>query len=317
MKRKPVSLRKRLWGALRASFVQNAGIKGICLCCALLLVAYQRSQEDERTRTVAFNLDAQLPSPAKHRELMTTLPPNVRVTLQGSARALEQISTATPTLELDLRDGRMTHVRLAPELFELPPGVRVKLIDPASLDLDWQDVVRREVPIQSSVTGSVAEGHEVSKVTVDPEIVELSGPQGVLRLTQYVRTAGFDVTGLTVGTYRRTLALDPPPSRTSYPDRASATVTVEVQRRLVATHYPRLALEIVGASGAVATPSKVDVTVKGPPEVIRGLSADLILPRIDLSKLDLGKHGSAILPVVVELTNATAEVQPPSVKVAW
>jgi hypothetical protein len=38
---------------------------------------------------------------------------------------------------------------------------------------------------------------------------------------------------------------------------------------------------------------------------------------VDLSKLEPGKHGSIVLPVSVDLSQATAEIQPPTVKVTW
>lgn len=317
MKRRNVSLIRSIGIGLRNSFVQNAGLKGICLACALLLVAYQRSQEDERTRTVAFSIDAQLPGPGKRRELMTPIPPSVRVTVQGSTRALEELATATPSLELDLRDGRTSHVRLLPELFDLPPGVSVKLIEPTSLDFEWQDIITREVPVQCSVTGSAAEGHEVSKLTVEPDVVELSGPQGLVRVAQFVRVAPFDISGLATGTYNRTLALDSPPGRTNYADRQSVTVSVEIRRRLTASSFPRLAVEVVGVNPISVIPARVDVTVKGPPEVVARLVPELVIPRVDLSEIGPGKHGSIVLPVSVDLSNASAEIQPPTVKVTW
>jgi len=75
------------------------------------------------------------------------------------------------------------------------------------------------------------------------------------------------------------------------------------------------------ASGVV-TPRTVDVTVVGPPEVVRALRPEQVVPRADLTRvpgLDVKnmKHGSATLKVVVDLAHAEAEVQPPSVNVKW
>jgi YbbR domain-containing protein len=317
MKPKHLSPAQKIWQLLRSALLQNLGLKALCLASALLLVGYQRSQADEKTRTIAFSLDAQLPPTARKRELMTTLPPNLRVTLQGRTRSLEEIANSAPNLELDLRDGKTEHVRLTPELFELPPGVGIKAIDPPTLDLDWQDVVSRFVPVQSAISGLPGDGLDVGTVRVEPDVVELIGPESLIRTVQNINVAPFDVAGLGGGTYNRTLALEAPPSRMHLANRNGVVVSVEIRRRLVTTSFTRLMVEVVGHPNAVVTPSKVDVLVKGAPEVIRALAQDLVVPRVDLSGVDLTKHGSASLGVTVDLSNASAEVQPPSVKVTW
>lgn len=308
---------RRLSATVRSALLDNIGLKSICFASALLLVAYQRGQQDERTRTIAYNIDSQLPPESAQVELMTTLPPHVRVTVQGSARALDELTGSVTTLVLDLRNPKQDYVRFVPEMFDVPPGVTIKFIEPPGLDLEWQRVISRQVAIQPSVTGTVADGHEVARQTVEPEQVQVRGPRSVVRVIQFVRAAPFDITGLSTGSYRRQLALDPPPNRTSYVDTHSATVTVEIRRRLISSSFSGLSVEVVGAPNASAIPGKVDVTVKGPPEVIRGLSSKLVVPRVDLSEIDTSKHGSMVLPVLVDLNRADAEIQPPTVKVSW
>ncbi len=308
---------RTLWDNIRQAFTANLGLKAVAFCAALVLVAYQRSQADERTRTIAFNVDAQLPAATKRRELMTTIPPNIRVTVQGSARALEELSSSSNSFELDLRDGSTQYVRFTPDRFRLPPGVRIKTIEPPGLELEWEDVITRPVPIQSSVTGVVAEGHEVALVRVEPETIDVTGPKNLVSVIQSVRVAPFDITGLSTGAYQRQLALDPPPARTNYAVGSNATVTVEIRRRLTTASFSRLAVEIVGTFDARTNPERVDVTVRGLPEVIRGLQPELVVPRVDLSQLDTSKPGSAVVRVVVDLSNAEAEIQPPTVKVDW
>lgn len=317
MRPRRTSTRMRIWAVLRASVTENLGLKAMCFCSALLLVAYLRSQIDERERTIPFAIEVRLPPSDVPRELMTPLPPNLRVTVQGSTRTIEELSASNPTVYVDLRDGKRNLVTFDPSSFELPPGVSVRLIDPESLQLDWEDVVTRQVPTQSSVTGQVADGHEVARLSVDPETVGLRGPASLVRVTQLVRVAPFDVTGLSTGVYKRQLALDPSPNRTQYVDLSSVTVNVEIRRRQVTVNFPRLAVEIVGAPGAKVVPAQVDVTVRGIPDVVKALQPELVVPRVDASNVDTQKHGSMVLPVIVDLSSATAEIQPPTVKVSW
>lgn len=308
----------RSWlGRIKAAFTENIGLKAVAFISALVLVAYQRSQQDERTRTVPFSVDVQLPDAGKRLELMTAIPPSIRVTVQGSLSALDELSNGSNNLELDLRKGNAEYVRFSPENFRLPPGTRIKSIEPEGLDLEWQAVIEREVPVQTSVTGAVAEGHEVEQTTAAPEFVKITGPERLVTVTQSVRVAPFDLNGLASGTYERQLALEPPPPRTTYVNQTTVSVQVTVRRRLVTANFTKLAVEVVGATSAIVTPPFIDVTVRGTPDIVEGLHAELILPRVDLTGLDLSKRGSAALPVVVDLSHAEVVLQPPTVKVSW
>lgn len=301
----------------KSAISDNLGLKAVCFFFALLLVAYHRGREEDKTRTVEFALDVQLPPEKSRRELMTALPARIKVTVQGSSSVLDTLASSAPSLELDLRSGIIEHVRFEPAQFDLPPGLSIGFIEPASLHLEWQDVISREIPVQTSVTGQVAEGYEVHGTKVAPERVELTGPASLVKVTQFVRVAPFDVTGLSAGTYDRQLALDPPPNRTRYSAASNVTVSVEIRRRVFAVPFRGLDVELVGITGARTTPAQVDVTVKGPPEVVKALQQALVVPRVDLTGIDTQKHGSKVVEVTVDLTGAQAEVQPPSVKVTW
>lgn len=303
---------------LRAAFTANLGLKAVSFAAAVFLVAYQRSQEDERTRTVAFGLDVQLPDATKLKELMTPIPPDIRVTVQGSLSALEELSGSSNTLELDLRSGAVEHVTFSPDQLKLPPGTRIKAIQPANLDLEWQNIIQREIPIQTSVAGEVAPGHELASAVVVPETTTLSGPEKAVDVIQSVRVAPFDLSGLSTGIYERQLALEAPPNRMTYVGPTTVTVSVHVRRHVITANFAKIVVQVVGGGTMVEVlPASVDVSVKGAPEVVNSLQPDLILPRVDVTGLDTSKHGSAALPVVVDLSRVEVITQPPTVKVSW
>jgi hypothetical protein len=79
-------------------------------------------------------------------------------------------------------------------------------------------------------------------------------------------------------------------------------------------------VELVGLAAGVVSPRQVDVTVVGPPEVVQALRAEQVVPRANVGAvqgLDLKEHGSAVVPITVELAGAEARIQPPSVTVKW
>ena len=309
---------------LKEAATANVGLKALALAFAIGLFAYQRSQEDIQQRTFPVGVVMRLPPDAAKRELMTPIPASIHVTLRGSSRALDRLTqSGIAPVELDLRDGERDMVTFEAGMFSLPPDIEVTILDPPSIDLEWQDVVMRQVPLQASITGKPAEGYVVKgEPEVEPKEITVRGPASLVEVMQFVRLAAFDVSGLTEGIYRRPIAIDAPPNRVSYIGPRNATVTVSIARRVTEARFPKRPVEVVGIPNGVVTPRTVDVTVIGPPEVVRALRPDQIVPRVDLSKvqgldLEKQKHGSTTAKVSVDIAQADAEVQPPSVNVKW
>ncbi|MEY2929397.1 MAG: hypothetical protein RL033_146 [Pseudomonadota bacterium] len=316
------SLMNRALRWLRAAMSENLGLKALSLALALGLTAYQRGSENEQQRTLPVDLIVRLPATEAHRELMTLVPPNIHVTVRGSTRALDQlIQSGVPPVEVDLRRGDAASIRFESEMFAMPPGVKVNIVDPSSIPLNWQDVVERSVPIQASVTGPLASGYTVQNVRVDPTSILLTGPASQVEVMQFVRVAAFDVGGKTDGVYRHRLKLDPPGQQLSYLGPDSAIVEVTIARQLVQRKFAKRDVIVIGAGRFKSEPSAVDVTVTGPPEVINGLRDEMVVPRVDMStapaELREQRHGSAVLPVHVDLARVELEIQPPTISVIW
>jgi len=322
MKSRSSRLTNRWLRWLRGAMSENLGLKAFSLVVALGLTAYQRGSEDEQQRTVPVDVIVRLPAAEAHRELMTLVPPSIHVTVRGSTRALDQlIQSGVPPVEVDLRRGDAAAIVFEGEMFSVPPGVKVNIIDPASISLDWQNVVERSVPIQASVTGPVAPGYIVQSVKADPKNILVQGPDSLVQVMQFVRMAAFDVSGKTDGVYRHRLKLDPPGQRLQYLEPDSATVEVVIARQLVQRKFTKRNVVALGPGRMKTEPSSVDVTVTGPPEVINGLRDEMIVPRADLgaapSEIKDLRHGATVLPVRVDLGGAEIEIQPPTVSVIW
>jgi hypothetical protein len=309
---------------LRESFTENLALKALSLIFALGLFTILYGQQDEQQRTLPVGLALRPPAEDSTRELMTQIPVNIHVTLRGPARVIDKlVQEGIPPLTLDLRSGEKESIVFDEKTFSLPPEVHVTIIDPANIDLEWEDVISRQIPIQASITGQPALGYIVKgELEVEPRQITARGPASLVEVVQFARLAAFDVSGLSEGQHKRRLAIDASPNRVSYLGPAAATVTVNIGRRLSEVSFRDRPVDVVGLPGALAYPRVVDVNVVGPPEVVQGLRPEQVVPRAELGKvpgLDLKglHHGSTIVSVTVELGGAEAKVQPPSVTVKW
>jgi YbbR domain-containing protein len=309
---------------LREAFSENLGLKALSLAFAIGLFAFQYGQQDEQQRTVPVSLSLRPPAEDSPRELMSQLPATIHVTLRGPARVIDRlVQSGVPPVTIDLRTGERESIAFDAKMFTLPPDTRVTMVDPPSLELEWEEVIARQIPLQASIAGQPAEGYVVrGEPDVEPKHITARGPSSLVEVLQFARLAAFDVSGLSQGAHRRRLALDGPPARVRYLGPPAATVSVTVARRLSEASFPGRPVELVGLAAGVVSPRQVDVTVVGPPEVVQALRAEQVVPRANVAAvqgLDLKEqnHGSAVVPITVELAGAEARVQPPSVTVKW
>lgn len=305
--------------SVRAALLDNLGLKIISLLCALGIYAFIHGAENAQ-RTFSVSVVSIMPPESANRQLMTQLPNEVKITLRGSRTQLDDLrSDDLGTLQLNLRSGRETNVDLKPSMFRAPAGVEIEEIYPQSIELRWDDVVEREIPVQIARTGEPAPGFTVKGgIGSEPLSVKSRGPRSIVDVMQYARAAPFDVTGLTEGVYRRPLPLDKPPKLVGY-DVESVIATVEIGREVAKKEFANLRVETVGLPRATTAPSTVKVRLVGAAEDVNAVSPESLVPRVEpkASGADVTKPGSVYLDVLLDVPRVKVEIDPPKVLVKW
>ncbi len=315
----PFDLRAVL-GRIWEMMVENLGLKILSFAFALGIYAFVHGSE-EAQRTLPVDVVASAPAAAARRVLLTPLPPVVRVTVRGPRARLDEMKADDlGAFHPDLRSGKVDHVEFDPSVIHLPPGVRVEQVDPPSIALRWEDEVIREIPVQASITGQPAPGFIIKGAPkVEPPTVRAIGPRSLVDVVQFARAAPFDVTGLDQEKWHEhVLAIDRPPPRVEF-ETQIVTVKVEVAREELQRIFVKVPVQVVGVPRAVLSPAEVDVKVEGPPELVRSLRPEQVVPTVDLrsSGLTLTSPGSGRLPIVVGLEGCQVTAQPQMVVVRW
>ena len=305
---------------IRAALLENIALKILALCCAMALYAFTHGSEIEQRVFSVPVASIPPPTPAtRHR--ISQLPTEVRITLRGPRTQLDDLhSDDIGALQLDLRSGRDAKIDLDEKMFRIPAGLTVEQITPPSLEVKWDDVIVKSVPVQVPRTGEPLPGFVVKGVvTSDPLEVQVRGPRTVVEGIKSARAAPFDVTGLGQGIHTQKLPLDKPPSLTSY-DVDQVNASVDIARQLVTKTFSRLKVEVIGLPRATTRPTTVSVVVTGTAEDVAAISPDAIVPRVEPRAAgdDLNKPGNDNLPVIVDVPKGvSAQVDPPKVVVTW
>ena len=299
---------------LRTLALENLNLKLLSLAFALGLYAWVHGAQ-EAQRSLDLSVDTILPSDTSSRVLKTVMPPTIRVTVRGPKSVLDELTAEKLTVQIDLHEGNETRATFDPSTIPVPPGLKVEQIEPPSIDLAWEDVVQRDIPVEVGVVGTPAPGYVVKGAPVaDPANVRARGPKSEVIVIQRVRVDAFDVTGLTEGKYPRQLAIDRPRGRATY-DAQSVQATVEIGREVVERPFARVPVEVIGHAGVRVHPAEVDVRLTCPPEIVRALRPEQIVPRVQLAATT--DHGSDALPVQLAIDRCEVHVTPPSVVVRW
>ncbi|MDO8793370.1 MAG: CdaR family protein [Vicinamibacterales bacterium] len=159
---------------------RNLGLKFLSTtiaCLLWLLVAGERVVERVLRAPVEFqNLPAGL-------ELVGIPPDTVEVRLRGSSGALSRMASGDMAAVLDLRTARpgrrLFHV--TPTQITVPYGIEVVQVGPSTLTVEFEMTGFRTVPIEPVIEGKPADGFEVTKVTTEPQMVEVTGPESALK----------------------------------------------------------------------------------------------------------------------------------------
>jgi hypothetical protein len=299
---------------LRSLITENLNLKVLSLAFALALYSVVHGSQ-EAQRSLLLGVVALTPPETSNRELVSPIPAEIRVTVRGPRSALDDLHPDDIQVQLDLRSGSETRRVFAPSMIPVPPGITVQQVDPPEIDLKWEDRIVRDVPIEVGVVGTPAPGFVVKMAPVaEPRAARAQGPKSQVLVLQRARADAFDVGGLTEGKYTRQLAIDRAPGRVAY-DVPSVTATVEIGREVAERPFTKVPVAVIGHANAKAQPVDVDVRLSCPPEVVRALRPEQIVPRVHVASTS--DHGSDALPVELSIDQCEAHVTPPSVIVRW
>ena len=305
-----------MWDRIKALLTENLNLKLLSFAFALVLYSLVHGGQDARG-SISVDLEVNLPPESGDKVFVGTIPRDVRIFVRGSAQTIDNLRGGAVHMILDLTDSP-EHVVFNPKMVRLPEGVRVEIeqFEPPSIDLKWEQRVTRDVPVQVSVVGSPADGYVVKgPLVAEPKTVKVRGPQSEVMTLQHVRADAFDVRTISAeGQYPRQLAIEKPSPRLKI-DPQSVIVTAEITREVAERVFQKLPVAVVGQPKGKAQPAEVDVRLVCPPEIVRSLRPEQIVPQVEVTSKE--PSGSMSLPVAVRMDKCDAYITPREVVARW
>ena len=305
-----------MWDRIKAAFTENLNLKLLSFAFALVLYSLVHGGQDARG-SISVDLEVNLPPESGDKVFIGSIPRDVRIFVRGSSQTIDNLRGGAVHMLVDLTDAP-EHVVFNPKMVRLPDNVRVEVeqFEPPYIDLKWEQRVTRDVPVQVSVVGAPAKNLVVKgALTSEPKTVKVRGPQSAVMVLQYVRAEAVDVRTITSeGLYPRPLAIEKPSPRLRI-DPTSVIVSAEIAREVSTAKFQKVPVVVVGPSKGTTLPPTVDVTLTCPPDVVRSLRQEQIVPEVDVDSKET--TGSANRPVTLKIERCEASFQPPHVVARW
>jgi YbbR domain-containing protein len=270
---------------------RNIWLKFLSISIATLLwlvVAGDRTVERALRVPIEYeNLPAGL-------EMVGEPPETVDVRLRGSSGTLGRLGAGELAAVIDLRTARPGRrlFHLTPGHVNVPYGVEVVQVAPATLPISFENSAVRVVKVRPSVEGRPAPGYEVTSVASEPATVEVIGPESSLRGLDEAMTEPISVSDATRPIREVVnIGVADPSIRLRTPQ--TAEVTVQIVTGVSTRTLSNVPIEIRnldnGLRGRVL-PATTSVTVRGTQQGIKELTAEALEVWVDATGVAAGDH---------------------------
>lgn len=260
---------------------RDPGLKLAALLFSLLAWTWVQSQESDTAR-VRVQLDLRFSD-----RLVPVEPPpaTASVIVTGPRVLIRRAQAERPRLLVDLRDEGVgphdIHLDAYP-LEGLPSGLALVGFAPEVLPVRLDQRARRNLKIEAAWVGDAAADHDVERVTVDPRMVEVTGPRSVLDELSRLRTMPIDVSGWDTSR-DMDIELDLPRGVETLAT-WHGTASVDVSSVLKVITLTDVPVVVLRNDGYLPAPDDTTITVslEGPTRVLDELVSDHILATVSL-----------------------------------
>ena len=122
----------------------------------------------------------------------------LEVTVSGQ-RSLIRGMTAqhtSRTIDLSKASPGTVVIQNQPDSIPLPRGISILRLQPTSVTLLLDQLIQKKLAIKPVLTGKINKDFRLDSVTVEPSLLEISGPKKIIGMEEFINTDPIDISGL-------------------------------------------------------------------------------------------------------------------------
>ena len=313
-------------GWARGAFVDNLGIKGTALALSLVAFWLVNEGKDDTGRTAVMGVEVNIGYDVlKDRTLISGKVDQVRIEIRGTVQAIREFNKRElnpPLINLNaLQSGVYVFQK---DLFTLPSDIELVSVNPASMNLLFEDNTTKEVPIRVVIKGTPKEGYILSSPVALPDSVKVKGGKSVVAALSELQTEEVNIQGLSPG-FTREVELKKIGVGLELVDAKKIAITIafEEERIQESLEQVKVVLKAKGQGALISgimiqslfrlDPPTVSVTLHGPKMLVEEALQKGISPVVRISP-DVVTM-SQETEVILDIPGVAREIIPSRIKV--
>lgn len=192
---------------LKGPLFDNLSLKLVSLLIALVLWVRVVGSEQAEGH---YRVNVELVNVPRELALVGNVTQHVVVRLAGPRALLSGLDEKRLVYTVDLSGMQqgISTFEVLPARFGLPANVEVVQVSPSKISIEADRKMKKRVQVRPRFDGVPAQGFTIVSASTDPAIVEIEGPERVLRATKDIPTEVVDISGL-AGNFERNVELAP------------------------------------------------------------------------------------------------------------
>jgi hypothetical protein len=256
--------------------IENPAIKIGALLIALFLWFHAITEKDYEVRRRAPIEIAAVP---EELVLAKPIPTEAIVRLKGKGKQLiaPYFSSIRLSIDANWAQEGLTQITLAPEHVHIPHGIgalMVEIITPQKLDLEFDVLVSKSVPVQSGITIEPSEGFvKVGSIILQPDSVLVQGPAQHVTSIDFVTTDSVNYSGAK-GSISDVVGLVNPNgfNVTCLPRQVEAAINIQQLVQRTVEQIPVTLTNIPSGITAYLEPGVISLTISGGEDYLTSLT---------------------------------------------
>jgi hypothetical protein len=196
----------------RASLVREwvTQAAGLVLTFVLVFAFWAISGKQQSLINLTVRLDFR--NIPEYLELKRASAEKVEMQITGKGRLVSALKPEQVIAFVDLRDSTSGSVKvpLSADNIKIPLGLEVVRVTPAAITVELEQRIEKEVPITPEVVGVPPPGFQITRISVNPATVKVSGPDSIVRSLRTLATEPISVQSLGLGPEALTKSVEVP-----------------------------------------------------------------------------------------------------------
>jgi len=168
----------------------------VCLLCTTgLWLSFSRGMET----LASYDVPIEFMNPDKKMNIIDTSASGARLLISGARPLVNALTMDQMGVKISL-DGTAAgknKLAITRRNVQLPPGIRLKRIKPDQVEVTLDAMAEKQVPVQADFSGKLPDGLIMTRISLNPEAVRISGGQTALDAVTTVFTEKIPLENLT------------------------------------------------------------------------------------------------------------------------